>query len=78
VPRIQFVDFGDSSLNFRLHFYSQESWRIEFTKSDLRFAVYKHFAAQGIQIPFPQRDIWIRSQQQAKFHDDNDAGREEE
>jgi len=61
VPRIMFTNFGNSSLDFRLHFYSLEPWRIEFVKSELRFTVYRLFAAHGIQIPFPQQDVWLRS-----------------
>ena len=60
VPRIMFVDFGESSLDFRLHFYSTESWRIEFIKSDLRFTITRLFRERGIEVPFPQRDVWIR------------------
>ena len=61
VPRVMFTDFGESSLDFRLYFYSQEPWKIEFTKSDLRFAVDELFRERGIAVPFPQRDLWLRS-----------------
>lgn len=61
VPRVMFTDFGDSSLNFRLYFYSQEPWKIEFIKSDMRFAVDALFRERGIAIPFPQRDLWLRT-----------------
>ena len=65
VPRVMFSDFGESSLDFRLYFYSQEPWKIEFTKSDLRFAVDALFRERGITIPFPQRDLWLRQAPQA-------------
>jgi len=61
VPRIMFTNFGNSSLDFRLHFYSLEPWRIDFVKSDLRFTVYRLFEENNIQIPFPQTDVWIRT-----------------
>lgn len=61
VPRVMFCDFGSSALDFKLYFYSREPWRIEFVKSDLRYAVNKLFAARGVQIPFPQRDLWLRN-----------------
>ena len=61
VPRVMFLDFGDSSLDFRLYFYSQEPWKIEFIKSDLRFAVDALFRERGVTIPFPQRDLWLRT-----------------
>ncbi len=61
VPRIMFTNFGNSSLDFKLYFYSQEPWRIEFVKSDLRFTVNRLFSEQGIKIPFPQRDLWLKN-----------------
>ena len=62
VPRVMFTDFADSSLNFRLYFYSQEPWRIEFVKSDLRFAIDALFREHDVQIPFPQMDVWMKSE----------------
>ncbi|MCP3932346.1 MAG: mechanosensitive ion channel [Bacteroidetes bacterium] len=60
VPRIEFEDFGNSSLNFTLHFYSWEFLKIEFVKSDLRYQIQSLFQQNQVEIPFPQRDVWIR------------------
>ena len=65
-PKVEFQDFGDSSLNFRLHFWSYEFFRSEFVKSDIRFAIMEKFAANDIEIPFPQRDIWLRNDLEGK------------
>ncbi len=73
VPRIMFTNFGNSSLDFRLHFYSKEPWRIEFVKSDLRFTIYRMFAASGIEIPFPQQDVWLRSPNSTEEKKDNSS-----
>lgn len=62
-PFVRFADFGDSSLNFELFFWSRELWRIENVKSDIRFKVYKAFQENNIEIPFPQRDVWVRSKE---------------
>lgn len=59
-PVVRFLDFGDSSLNFDLIFWSRDFLRIEDTKSDLRFAIDAAFRAKNVEIPFPQRDLWIR------------------
>ncbi len=59
--RVMFRGFGASSLDFELYFYSQEHWRIEFVKSDLRYRVYALFAERGVKIPFPQQDLWLRN-----------------
>jgi small-conductance mechanosensitive channel len=37
-------------------------FRIEFTKSELRFAIDAAFRKQNITIAFPQMDVWIRNQ----------------
>jgi len=60
-PFVRFTDFGNSSLDFELHFWSEEVWRIEFIKSRLRFEIDKKFRENGIVIPFPQRDLHVRS-----------------
>ncbi len=59
-PFVRFVDFGSSSLDFELHFWSQELMPIENVKSDLRFEIDQAFREHGVTIPFPQRDVWMR------------------
>lgn len=58
-PFVRFVDFGDSALKFELYFWTNSIFQVEFVKSNLRFDIDKEFRAQGIVIPFPQRDIHI-------------------
>lgn len=65
-PFVRFVDFGNSSLNFTLHFFSREFIRIEDVKSDLRFAIDQRFRESGVTIPFPQRDLWVRNPEQLR------------
>ena len=60
-PIVHFEDFGDSSLNFKLLFFSHELLIIERIKSDLRFSIDKKFREHKITIPFPQRDLWIKN-----------------
>lgn len=64
-PFVRFLNFGDSSLDFQLYFWTPEIFEVENLKSDIRFAVNEEFAKQGIQIPFPQRDVHIKKQQEA-------------
>lgn len=61
-PFVRFANFGDSSLDFELHFWSQELFGIESIKSDLRFEIDKAFRELKVDIPFPQRDIYIKNQ----------------
>ncbi len=60
-PKIQFIDFGNSSLDFKLHFYSKEYLMIEFVKSDIRYRIIELFRKNNVEIPFPQRDLWLRN-----------------
>ena len=59
-PHVHFTDFANSSLDFRLFFYCDEMFRIERIKSDIRYSVDQAFRDNGVTIPFPQRDVWLR------------------
>ena len=58
-PFVRFYNFGDSSLDFQLFFWTEKSFEVENIKSDLRFDIDKKFRGNKIQIPFPQRDVHI-------------------
>ena len=60
IPFVRFTDFGESSLNFEMLFYSKNIFRIENVKSDLRRSVYLKLKENGLAIPFPQRDVHIK------------------
>lgn len=60
-PKVAFEEFGDSSLVFSVYFFSEEFLAIEYVKSDLRFAITRLFRDNGVEIPFPQHDLWIRN-----------------
>jgi small-conductance mechanosensitive channel len=60
-PRVQFKDFGDSSLDFDLLVWTNQAHRIPGFSSELRFNIWDALAAHDIEIPFPQQEIRIRS-----------------
>lgn len=60
VPFVRFTDFGESSLDFELYFWSTETFRVENIKSELRYQIFAEFAKNKIQIPFPQRDVHLK------------------
>lgn len=62
-PIIRFTDFGDSSLNFVVLFWSNEVFRIENIKSDIRIKILELFRENNIQIPFPQRVVHLKNNQ---------------
>jgi len=61
-PEVIFTEFGDSSLNFELRVWTirqvQTPSRL---KSDLYFSIFEAFRRDGVEIPFPQRDLNLRS-----------------
>ena len=61
VPFVRFNNFGESALDFTVYFFSNRYMIIEDIKSDIRFRIDELFKENNITIPFPQRDIWIRS-----------------
>jgi len=60
-PSVFLVSYGDSSIHFKLYFYSSEVFRGDKIRSDVRKAIWIAFKREGIQIPFPQRDVWIKN-----------------
>ncbi|MTI22879.1 mechanosensitive ion channel [Fulvivirga sp. RKSG066] len=59
-PLARLIDFGESSLDFELFFWSKHMFIIEAVKSDIRRSIVKKFEANGITIPFPQRDVNLK------------------
>ncbi len=55
------MEFADSSLNFRLLVWSDKPRRHLVVKSALRYNIHRLFKEEGIEIPFPQREINIRA-----------------
>ncbi|WP_340200649.1 mechanosensitive ion channel family protein [Ascidiimonas sp. W6] len=55
------MDFGNSSLDFQVLFYSEDIFGIEKIKSDIRRIINKKFAKNNIAIPFPQMDLHLKS-----------------
>jgi small-conductance mechanosensitive channel len=55
------IDFGNSSLDFQVLFFSDNAFRIEKVKSDIRKIINRKFIENNIVIPFPQRDLHIKS-----------------
>lgn len=60
---VKFHDFGDSALIFQLYFWTDKQWIIEPIKSELRFQIDRAFRENKVTIPFPQRDLHLRTEQ---------------
>lgn len=53
------INFGNSSLDFQLLFFSRNIFRIGKVKSDIRRIINKKFTEKNITIPFPQMDVHL-------------------
>jgi small-conductance mechanosensitive channel len=59
-PSVQFLDFGASSLNFRLLVWTDRPRRYPQIKSDINYRIRRLFLEEKIEIPFPQQDLNVR------------------
>jgi len=61
-PTVRFLAFGDNGLNLELRVWIEDPENgFGAVKSDLNLAIWKAFKAAGITIPYPQRDLHIKS-----------------
>jgi small-conductance mechanosensitive channel len=61
-PEVRFMEFGDSSLNFELRVWTVNQVQTpNILTSDLNFAIFRAFRQRGIEVPFPQRDVHVKS-----------------
>jgi len=63
----RFIDFGESSLDFELLFFSDNIFRIENVKSEIRKIINRKFIENKVTIPFPQVDLHFRSDSTGYF-----------
>lgn len=60
-PDVIFKSFGDNSLDFELRVFLKDIGKVVPVSSDLRFAIRAALRDANIEIPFPQRDIHVKS-----------------
>ena len=60
-PKVQFLDFGDWSNNFRLLIWTNRPRLHRQIRSDINYRIYKLFRDAGIEIPYPQTELRFRS-----------------
>ncbi len=60
-PDVLFSGFGDSSWNMELRVWLQDPKNYYSTRSEINCAIVHKFRQFGIEIPYPQRDLHVRS-----------------
>jgi small-conductance mechanosensitive channel len=60
-PQVLFVGFGDSSLNFELRVFLSDIDYRRIVHSEILQEIDREFRLNGVEIPFPQRDLHLRS-----------------
>lgn len=60
-PFVSWEGFGASSLDFDLRCFVSDIGKGLQVRTELRYAIFKAFKENGIEIPFPQQDIYVRS-----------------
>ncbi|MBS4043253.1 MAG: mechanosensitive ion channel [Chitinophagaceae bacterium] len=59
-PFVRFTDYADSSLLLTVYFWTNEVFRVENVKSEIRVRIFQMFKENNITIPFPQRVVHTR------------------
>ena len=70
--QILFWEFGESSLNFEIRAFLKDIATINRVRSELNFQIDAAFRQHNIEIPFPQRDLHIRSDATRSQNNDRD------
>ena len=65
-PKVVFKGFGDSALEFELWVWVAQIDEGISVKSSLNFIIEHNLHQVGLEIPFPQRDLWLRNVNELK------------
>lgn len=70
-PEVHLSEFGDSAWNMKLRFWIEHPQRYYYIRSEINCEIVRRFRKNNIEIPFPQRDLHIRSAETLKISSTN-------
>jgi small-conductance mechanosensitive channel len=59
---VRMKNFGDNGLEMEVLFWAEQNWDVNTFKSDIRFEIDRLFREHKVTIPFPQRDVRMKSE----------------
>lgn len=65
-PVVAFLEFGDSALIFEMQVWVSRIDNHPSITSSLNYIIEYNLRQNGIEIPFPQRDLWLRNPEDLK------------
>jgi len=76
-PNVWFYEMGDSALIFYLLVWVdiRKFWRMRALKSELYFKAWEELKKEGIEVPFPQRDVWFKNKLKIEIDERGISGR---
>jgi small-conductance mechanosensitive channel len=69
-PKVQFLRFGEYSLDFRLLVWTRQPNRHTQIKSDINYRIERLFRERGIEIPYPTQEFLLKTRDASKITDD--------
>jgi small-conductance mechanosensitive channel len=68
-PKVQFLKFGDYSLDFRLLVWTRQPSRHPQIKSDINYRIERLFRERGIEIPYPTQEFLLKDPALSRIRD---------